>query len=136
VPLSLLDTDTLSAIMRGLNPITQQKAARYLSEFGIFRFSLITRYEILRGLKAKAAHRQLNDFERFCALNDVVPITDEVIIRAADYYADLRRRGQPIGDADLLIAATASVHGLVLVTTNTAHFGRIPGLVLDCWTTP
>jgi tRNA(fMet)-specific endonuclease VapC len=136
VPLSLLDTDTLSTIMRGANPAAQQRAAQYLSEFSSFKFSLITRYEVLRGLKAKGAQRQLNDFERFCSLNDVLPVTDEVIICAADYYADLRRRGRPIGDADLLIAATAAVYGLVLVSTNTAHFSRIKGLALDCWTTP
>jgi tRNA(fMet)-specific endonuclease VapC len=48
----------------------------------------------------------------------------------------LKRRGELISDADLIIAATAITHGLVLVTTNTAHYRRITGLVLDRWTQP
>jgi tRNA(fMet)-specific endonuclease VapC len=64
----------------------------------------------------------------------VLPITDEVVVTAADLYADLRRRGEPTGDADLLVAATALLHGLVLVTRNTAHFSPITGLALDDWT--
>lgn len=38
-----------------------------------------------------------------------------------------------IGDADILIAATALVQGLVLTTNNEAHFRRIPGLRVDNW---
>ena len=38
-----------------------------------------------------------------------------------------------IGDADILIAATAIEHACVLASNNTAHFSRIPGLSLDNW---
>lgn len=40
----------------------------------------------------------------------------------------LRAQGQPIGEADGLIAATALCHGLVVVTANTRHFERVEGL--------
>jgi tRNA(fMet)-specific endonuclease VapC len=39
---------------------------------------IITRYEILRGLKAKKASKQAVTFGRFCQLNIMLPITDEV----------------------------------------------------------
>lgn len=39
-------------------------------------------------------------------------------------------------DADILIAATALVHNLVLVTENRAHFQRIPKLRLESWRGP
>jgi tRNA(fMet)-specific endonuclease VapC len=51
---ALLDTDILSALMRGV-PAVVGKAGAHLAEQGRFRFSVITRYEILRGLKAKGA---------------------------------------------------------------------------------
>ena len=54
---SLLDTDTLSEIMKGVDPSVQDHARRYLTIFGHFTFSIITRYEILRGLKARRATR-------------------------------------------------------------------------------
>lgn len=136
MPPALLDTDTLSEIIKGRNALAAQNAARYLTRYGQFTFSLITRYEILRGLKAKDAATQLAAFDARCRSSIVLPLTDEIIVRAADFYADLKKQGQLIGDADLLIAATAVLHHLTLVTTNIAHFSRIPGLALDCWTTP
>jgi predicted nucleic acid-binding protein len=50
--------------------------------------------------------------------------------RFAFIRGELRANGQLIGDADLLIAATALEHDLTLVTQNLHHFNRIPGLKL------
>jgi len=36
-------------------------------------------------------------------------------------------------NADILIAATAQVHDLVLITNNLAHFRRIPDLRSESW---
>jgi tRNA(fMet)-specific endonuclease VapC len=136
MPASLLDTDTLSEIIKGRNATVVARATQYLIQHGSLTFSLMTRIEILRGLRAKNATAQLAAFEAQCSISTVLPITDEIIVRAADFYAELKPRGQLISDADLIIAATAVVHGLVLITTNTAHYGRIAGLALECWTTP
>jgi tRNA(fMet)-specific endonuclease VapC len=95
--------------------------------------SLVTRFEILRGLKAKRATAQLAAFDSFCTNNDVLQITDQIIVRAADIYADLHIRGQLIPDADILIAATAVENDLVMATNNLADFGRIAGLRIDNW---
>ena len=54
---ALLDTDILSAIIRR-NPVVVSKAREYLREHHRFIFSILTRYEILRGLKAKDASGQ------------------------------------------------------------------------------
>jgi tRNA(fMet)-specific endonuclease VapC len=120
----VLDTDILSAIMRQ-HPVVILKAREYLLDHGQFTFSIITRFEILRGLKAKGATRQAIVFHEFCARNTILPLTDEVVVKAADIYADLRGRGELIGDADILIAASALVRGLGVVTNNEAHFQRI-----------
>ncbi len=97
--------------------------------------SLITRFEILRGLKASAT-AQLARFEAWCQSHEILPIRDEIIVVAADCYASLYQTGQLIGDADLLIAATALYHGLALATGNVSHFSRIPGLAIEDWTKP
>lgn len=131
-PKTLLDTDILSALMRK-DPIVVDRARRYLAEQGQLTISLITRYEILRGLKARNAVKQLARFDEFCASNEVLPITDDIIVRASGIYADLRQKGQLIPDADILIAATAIQHGLALSTNNVGHLGRIPALVIDNW---
>ena len=89
------------------------RALAYLVDHTQLTISLITRFEILRGLKARQATSQLAVFDSFCRNNEVLPITDSVIIRAADLYAELHLRGQLIPDADILIAATAIENGLV-----------------------
>lgn len=59
---------------------------------------------------------------------------------AAEEYGKVREslsaRGLLIGPNDLLIAATALAHGLILVTHNTTEFSRVPGLKLGDWQVP
>lgn len=49
--------------------------------------------------------------------------------------ADLERKGTPIGPFDYLIAAQARRRGARLVTNNMREFSRVPGLLLDDWST-
>jgi tRNA(fMet)-specific endonuclease VapC len=59
---------------------------------------------------------------------------------AADSYGRIRAalvsRGTPIGPNDLLIAAIALTHMLILVTHNTREFGRVTGLAIEDWESP
>jgi tRNA(fMet)-specific endonuclease VapC len=100
----------------------------------VYTISSITRYEVLKGLRASGATTKLRFFEQFCLQNEVLPLTEDILVRAADVYGDLHRRGALINDPDILIAATALVHGLVLITNNQKHFSRITGLQIDNWT--
>lgn len=128
----LLDTDILSAIMRR-EPVAVTYAQQYLAAHSQFTISIITRYEILRGLKAKNAVAQLARFELLCASTQILPLTDAIIVRAADIYAALHQRGEIIGDADILIAATAIEHGFMLATNNEHHHHRIAGIRIENW---
>jgi tRNA(fMet)-specific endonuclease VapC len=130
---ALLDTDTLSEVIKGRDNYVRQHAKHYLLANGPFRFSVLTRYEILRGLKARQAVRQIATFEQRCRASQVFAVTDEIVAIATDIYALLHQRGQLIGDADILIAATALHHGLILVTENRAHFDRVPSLAIESW---
>ena len=58
---------------------------------------------------------------------------DIIVRQAAAIYADLYVRGQLIGDADILIAATALTHRLVLVTNSHAHFSCIGAFTVRNW---
>ena len=129
----LLDTDTLSEIMRGRDSNIVQKAREYLKTHGQFRISIITRYEILRGLKAKQAFRQIALFEERCRKTVIYPLIDDMIVKASDIYAYLYKQGLLISDADILIASTALVNNLTLISGNLEHFNRIPNLVSQSW---
>ncbi|MCE7027557.1 type II toxin-antitoxin system VapC family toxin [Jiella avicenniae] len=59
----------------------------------------------------------------------ILPVTERVVLRCAALHVPDRR---PTNDA--LIAATALVHGLTLVTRNVADFETIDGLpILNPW---
>lgn len=57
----------------------------------------------------------------------------------AHHYADIRATleasGEGIADNDLWIAAHARAFGMTVVTNNTSHFARVPGLAVEDWTT-
>ncbi len=83
----LLDTDILSAVMRQ-QPAAMSRARTYLAAQRHLTFSIITRYEVLRGLYAKNATAQLAAFNRLCRASVIVPLTDAIVVRAAILYAD------------------------------------------------
>jgi tRNA(fMet)-specific endonuclease VapC len=128
----LLDTDTLSFFLRHIPQVTA-KAGNYLKFHKGFTFSVITNFEVLRGLKIKNATHQITKFGLIRRQSRELPLTDSVIIRAADIYADLYKRGLLILDADILIAATALENNLAIVTNNERHFQRISGLQVLNW---
>ncbi len=132
-PLSLLDTDILSEVLKQKNAKVIKRAADYLADRVRFAISAMTSYEVKRGLRDKNALAQLARFETFCRNSEVFPISDEVLDRAADLWVEGRKGGHPRRDADLIIAATALEHGRVLATGNTVHFSWIPGLTLENW---
>jgi len=134
LPEALLDTDTLS-LYRWAHAQVTRHAAAYIRHYGQLTFTELTRYEVLRGLTAAQAHRQLTAFERFSRLHRILPFDAEAARRSADIWADLRARGQPIGEVDTMIAGIALAHGLAVVSHNVNHFGRVTGLVVLDWAT-
>ena len=63
----------------------------------------------------------------------IFPVTAEVLDRAADLWATGKQLGKSRTDADVIIAATALIHGRELVTGNVAHFDWISGLSVSSW---
>lgn len=131
-PKVLLDSDTLSFYFKKY-PKVVTEAQNYLYQHQIFTFSAITRFEILRGMKVRNAVAQLKFFDFFCGQNEILELNDQIIVRAADIYADLYERGLLILNAAILIAATALENNLPIVTNNEGHFNRITDLQILNW---
>lgn len=47
--------------------------------------------------------------------------------------AELEQKGQRLDEFDLLIGATSIINKMIMVTSNTRHFERIPGIKLEDW---
>jgi len=131
--LALIDTDILSELLKNRDAVVIHHGAEYLAQHQRFSISAMTRYEVLRGLKDKAATTQLRHFATFCQHSEVLAITDEVLDRASDLWVEARKGGHPQCDPDLIIAATALVNDRLLITGNTHHFSWIPHLRVDNW---
>ncbi|MBI2298637.1 MAG: PIN domain-containing protein [Armatimonadetes bacterium] len=130
----LLDTDILSYFLQA-HPQVVARVAAYLQYLPL-SLSVVTWYEIVSGLRH---HDTRADLDRFLVIAQgavVLPLTVAAADVAATIYAEQRRVGRTLKGADLLIAGTAIVHGLVLVTHNLRHFAGLPGLEVEDWTEP
>lgn len=78
----------------------------------------------------------LSRAEFFIQQLPVLPLTDNTLRRFGELKSQLRRIGQPIADFDLMIASVAVTEGKIVVTNNTRHYDRIPGLQLENWVLP
>ena len=129
---AIIDTDTTSYFFRN-NTNVVAKLDEYLQAHGFVYRGVVTYYEVLNGLYFKDASNQMAQFEKFVKLNQVLPLTNEIAKKSAKIYADLRKNGQIIGHNDVLIAGTAIINDLSLITNNIRHFSRISGLDIDNW---
>ncbi len=130
---ALLDTDMLSEVLKAKDARVLAKAQQYLNQHGRLSFSGITFYEVVRGMVATRATKQLANFLQTAASSDVAEISIPTLRRAADLWATATAGGHPRDDADLIIAATALEVDRVLVTGNTSHFDWIQGLRIEDW---
>jgi tRNA(fMet)-specific endonuclease VapC len=125
---ALLDTDTLSEIGKGKNPIITANAKTYRRAFGHYSFSTVTVLEVVRGYQKVQQFQLLHAFLASIVSEDVLPLDIPAAELAGRITGDLDRIGQPIGRADPMIAAIAIALGLELVTGNTSHYQRIQQL--------
>jgi tRNA(fMet)-specific endonuclease VapC len=80
--------------------------------------------------------RNIVAVRRFCGGFVSIPFSDDAALEYAEIRAELEHQGTRIGPNDLMIAAIARVHGLVLVTHNVGEFSRVSGLLIEDWQTP
>jgi len=129
---ALIDTDIISYYFKGDTDVIRNFEL-YLNHFDLVEISLISYYEVISGLLAKNALKQLAVFEDFISENIVLPLTEKSVKISAELYSTLRQSGTLIDDIDLLIAGVAIENEMTLVTNNESHFGRIPGLKIENW---
>jgi tRNA(fMet)-specific endonuclease VapC len=127
----LLDTNTcVSAIKR------DSRVLRGLQEHGPddFGVSAITVAELWSGAAKSSRPRETrSSVDAFLKPFDVLPFAGEAAQEYAEIRLQLERAGRPIGERDLLIAATAKSRRLTVVTHNVREFGRVSGLNVEDW---
>ena len=114
------DTDVLVDFLQGEGSHVK---ARGLLRAGRLGTTAVTVFEVWRGLETDEAR----DLARraFRGVR-VYALSDAAARRAADVERKLRKA--PIGERDTLIAGICLAIGRPLLTANTRHFRRVPGL--------
>jgi len=93
----------------------------------------IADYEVRRGLLLAGATTGINRLDEIIELLTLVPITSEVMRKAAELWAQARRSGTQTAhdhalDGDMILSAQALVEAesgdaMVVATTNVSHLG-------------
>ena len=125
---TLLDTDMFSEYLKAKNNVVVTRATAYLVQFNRLTLSAITIMEIVEGLHKKRMEERVQQFLALLPTVETLPFNGAIAAMAGRINADLERVGQPIGAADVMIAATALHHNLVLATGNSRHYERIQAL--------
>ena len=128
----LLDTDTVSFFLKKHTSVAE-KIMQAVQNESVIGISIITHYEIMSGLKFKFSEKYLKSYSLFTDSIYIYPLTEQSVQISSDLYANLRKKGKPLDDIDLLIAGTAVENKSILVTGNLSHFQRIKGLKTENW---
>lgn len=129
----LVDTNVVAEARRGTREAVDW--LRSVDPLGV-HLSVITLGEVMRGI----AMRQRSDPKAAARLAEwlrklrhdhgrrILPVTDQIAVEWGRIAAE-----RPRGDADGLIAATAIVHDLIVVTRNVADFHDTGASVVNPW---
>jgi len=116
----LVDTNVLSELVR---PRPNLGVIEWAADVEQISVSVVTLEEIVFGLTWKPNTRIQRWFATFFDEScEVLPVTRLVAERAGALRGELQSSGKTRTQADALIAATAQVNGLTLVTRNIRDF--------------
>jgi hypothetical protein len=136
----LLDTNVVSALRRPARADANVRAWAAATSVGLYAISVVTLQELERGtllMERRNAHqgavlrRWLED-EVVKRLAPRILAVDAAIARVSARL----HVPDPRPERDALIAATALVHGLTVVTRDTADFARMGVQLLNPWLAP
>ena len=128
----LLDTNIVIYCLKGHKVVNQNLRIHLNDPISI---SVITLMELYYGVyKSQKVESNLAKIKALESSIDIIALGKEVVEIFGIYKAKLERSGVPLDDFDLILAACAMTHNLVLVTNNTKHFKRIEGLRMADWT--
>lgn len=131
----VLDTNAVSALMKGEEAVVERLASHVPADVAMPQPVIA---EIAYGIERLPRSRRRRALQaRFDLLCSEIPRTlwtDAVSHAYGRIKATLERRGTRIEDFDAAIAAHALALGATLVTANTEHMVRVPGLEVEDWT--
>lgn len=132
----LLDTGPLGMITHPRkNPEIKVWLQRIIAVGTVVLIPEIADYEVRRELLRVGSTIGIKRLDALKAEIGYVALTTEMMLKAAEFWAQVRRQGQPMADdraldGDVILAAQAGIltdqgNHVVVATTNVGHLGRL-----------
>ena len=135
----LLDTNVVSETIQ-VRPSRAVLAWIGRQPDDLVAMSMVTLAELRAGAASNPNERRRSELTRWLEVTvaswlgeRTLAVTLEILMDWLDVGYRLRRHGMPRDPADLLIAATARVHGLTIVSRNVRDFAGTGVVIYDPW---
>lgn len=129
----LLDTNICSSYLKGEQTVWN----RFVQHSGGLATSVVCAGELWTWVKrGKASTKSQQAVADFYTLIEIIDVDLEIALSFGELRATMMDQGTPMPDMDCLIAATALVHDLTLVTHNTMDFANVGLLRVQDWLAP
>ncbi len=126
-----LDTDILIEYFRGNEAIKSR--IENLGEDNTIGITWLSVYEFFKGIFVSGKFEEEKFLQGLVETAMVMEETYESAKIGGEIYASLKKVGNLINDADILIASIVKSYNAILVTNNEEHFSRIEGLKVENW---
>ena len=127
----LLDTDIVIYSLKGNSTVKKNLECNL---HVALKISIVTLMELYYGAyKSQKVASNLGKIKRIEDAIEIISLGRDSAEIFAMLKAELEKAGNPLDDFDLILAACALSHDLILVTNNVKHFKRIQGLKLENW---
>lgn len=120
----IIDTDVLIWYMRG-----NLKASQVIDKQPGFSISVVTYMELVQGMRNKRELRELQ--KALKQWNATILPINEAISEKAKGYIEQYFLSHSLELADALIAATAAINGVPILTGNDKHYNMITKLTIQ-----
>lgn len=128
----LLDTSVCVGALQSLEPVTRRLAQIGTDAIALSAMTVTElRFGVLKGRAPRMVGMQL---DRFLAIPEILASDADAAQHHATTRWTLARAGTQIGERNLVIAATALTHRLMVAKGNVREFRRVPGLEVEEWT--
>tara|TARA_Y100000310_G_C20699789_1_gene828633 strand:- start:3313 stop:3678 length:366 start_codon:yes stop_codon:yes gene_type:complete len=108
-----IDTDILIEFVKGKKGLDEQ-----IGEFDDVYITSLSIFEYGKGRETMGQVEKLKDF-------NILELDSSHLFKAVEIFKDLIKKGDLIGDNDIIIGAICIAYDIPLLTLNKKHFGRL-----------
>lgn len=120
----LIDTDWAVDYLKGID-----EKVRFLQNEDSLYISALSVGELIEGIEGSdQKEERMNSLNDFLAGVTILSFTRDTATEFGKIRNNLRENGELIGDIDTMIAATARINDLEILTDNTQHFNKVDGI--------